>query len=126
MIDHKPSGRRPTISFWYHTPTRIRPAASSDPDGRILDHYHDSEPRPQTFLDWLVWLSLLPIVMAVWFVTVQFVLVYVVVGFSMEELLEIGLRRNSDSDRSARRDEVLTKHRRTTSEVSVLQPTLRP
>ena len=77
-------------------------------------------------IDRLVWLSLLPIATAVWFVTVQFVLVYVMVGFSMEELLEIGLRRNSDSDRSARPDEVLTNHRRTMSEVSVLQPTLRP
>jgi len=90
--------------------TRIPPEASSDPAGRILDPRHDGEPRPRTFADWLVSPSFLPIVTAVWFVTVQLVLVYVVVGFSMEELLEIGLRRDNDSNRSARPDEVLTNH----------------
>ena len=42
----------------------------------------DSEPRPQTVIDWLVWLALWPIVTVAWLVAVPFVLLYVAVGGS--------------------------------------------
>jgi len=57
-----------------------------------------SEPRPQSLVDWLVWLALWPIVTLGWLVAAQFVLIYVAVGFMMEVLLGIRLRRSDDSD----------------------------
>ncbi len=58
----------------------------------------DTKPRPQTIIDWLVWLALWPAVMVAWLVTVPFVLLYVGVGFTVEVLLGIRLRRGDDSD----------------------------
>ena len=58
----------------------------------------DSEPRPETIIDWLVWLALWPVVTVAWLVTVPFVLLYVAVGFTLEVLLGIRLRRSNDSD----------------------------
>ena len=59
---------------------------------------HDSEPRPQTFIDWLVWLALWPIVTVAWLIAVPFVLLYVAFGFTVEVLFGIRLRRSNDSD----------------------------
>ncbi len=72
-------------------------AASGDIDGRILKDRHDSEPRPETFLDWLVWLTLWPIVTVAWLVSVPFVLGYVAVGFITEVIFGIRLRGSNDS-----------------------------
>jgi hypothetical protein len=36
----------------------------------------DSEPRPQTIIDWLVWLALWPVVTVAWLVAVPFILLY--------------------------------------------------
>jgi hypothetical protein len=47
-----------------------------------------------------VWLALWPIVTLGWIVAAQFVLIYVAVGFMMEVLLGIRLRRSDDSDRT--------------------------
>jgi hypothetical protein len=40
----------------------------------------DSDPRPESMIDWLVWLLPWPVVTVAWFVTVSFVLRYVAVG----------------------------------------------
>jgi hypothetical protein len=61
-------------------------------------HGLDSEPRPQTFIDWLVWLARWPIVTVAWLVAVPFVLLYVAVGFTLEVLFGIRLQRSDDSD----------------------------
>ena len=58
----------------------------------------DSEPRPQTVIDWLVWLALWPLVTVAWLVAVPFVLLYVAVGFTVEVLFGIRLRHSDDSD----------------------------
>ena len=58
----------------------------------------DSEPRPETIIDWLVWLVLWPAVTVAWLVAVPFVLLYVAVGFTVEVLFGIRLRRSDDAD----------------------------
>ena len=78
--------------------TRIPQAASRDIDGRILENRRDSEPRPKSVLDWLVWLALWPIVTVAWLVSVPFVRGYVAVGFITEVIFGIWRRRSSDSD----------------------------
>ena len=62
------------------------------------DPARDSEPRPETIIDWLVWLALWPVVTVAWLVTVPFVLLYVAVGFTPEVLFRIRLRRSDDSN----------------------------
>ena len=62
------------------------------------DPARDSEPRPETIIDWLVWLGLWPVVTVAWVVTVPFVLLYVAVGFTLEVLFGIRLRRSDDFD----------------------------
>ena len=59
---------------------------------------HDSEPRPQTIIDWLVWLALWPLVTVAWLVAVPFVLLYVTVGFAVQVLFGIRLHRSNHSD----------------------------
>ena len=59
----------------------------------------ESEPRPETIIDWLVWLALWPVVTVAWLVTVPFVLLYVAVGFTLEVLFGIRLRRSDDADK---------------------------
>ena len=59
---------------------------------------HDSEPRPQTAIDWLVWLALCQLVALAWLVVLPFVLLYVAVGFIVEVLFRIRLRRSDDSE----------------------------
>jgi hypothetical protein len=78
------------------------PATSTEADRPIADDGDDSEPRPETALDWLVWLALWPIVTVAWLVAVPFVLLYVAVGFTIEALFGIRLRRRNDSDGSDR------------------------
>jgi len=63
-----------------------------------IDPCPESEPRPQAIIDWLVWLTLWPIVTVAWLVAVPFVLLYVAVGFMMDALFGIRLRRSDDSD----------------------------
>ena len=58
----------------------------------------DGEPRPETIIDWLVWLGLWPVVTVAWLLTVPFVLLYVAVGFTVEVLFGIRLRSRDDSD----------------------------
>jgi len=58
----------------------------------------DSEPRPRTIIDWLVWLALWPVVTVAWLVAVPFALLCVAVGFTVEVLSGIRLRRGDDSD----------------------------
>lgn len=77
---------------------RTAPAAPNDLDSRIPERRQDSEWRPQTFGEWLVWLALWPIVMAGWLVAVPFALIYIVVGSIMGALFGIRLRRSEDSD----------------------------
>ncbi len=79
-------------------PKRNSPAVSGNCDDPVLDHRRYSEPRPQTLVDWLVWLALWPIVTVAWLVVVPFVLTYVAIGFIMEVLFGIRLRRGDDSD----------------------------
>jgi hypothetical protein len=59
---------------------------------------HDSEPRPRTIIDWLVWLALWPVVTVAWLVAVLFVLLYVAVGLTVEVLFGIELRCSDDFD----------------------------
>jgi len=47
----------------------------------------------------LVWLALWPVVTVAWLVTVPFVLLYVAVGFTLEVLFGIRLRRSDDADK---------------------------
>ena len=77
---------------------RIPQEASRDIDGRSLKDRHDSEPRPETFLDWLVWLTRWPIVTVAWLVSVPFVLAYVAVGFLTDVIFGVRLRGSDDSD----------------------------
>ena len=58
----------------------------------------DSEPRPETIIDWLVWLALWPVVTVAWLVTVAFVLLYAAVGSTLEVLFGIRLQYSNDSD----------------------------
>ena len=57
-----------------------------------------SEPRPETIIDWLVCLALWPVVRVAWLVAVPFVPLYVAVGFTLEVLFGIRLRRSDDAD----------------------------
>jgi len=77
---------------------RTPPAAPSDIYGCIFKHRHYSAPRPQSFVDWMVWLALWPIVMALWLVAVPFFFVHLAVGFITEALPLIRVRRSYDSD----------------------------
>ena len=71
---------------------RTPPAASSDADGHSLEN--ESEPRPETFVDWL---ALWPIVTVAWLVAVPLVLLYVAVGFITQVLSWTRLRHSKDS-----------------------------
>lgn len=77
--------------------TRIPLAVSGDIDGRTLKDRHDCEPRPETLVDWLVWLALWPIVTIAWLVSVPFVLAYVAVGSLTEVIFRIRPRGRNDS-----------------------------
>ena len=77
---------------------QIRQAATRDIDGRNLEDRRHGEPRPETFLDWLVWLALWPIVTVAWLVSVPFVLSYVAVGFLTEVIFGVRLRCSNGFD----------------------------
>jgi len=77
---------------YYHEDRCHLGLARDTPDGRPVT------PRPQTVIDWLVSLTLWPIVTVAWLVTVPFVLLYVAVGFALEILFGILLQRRDDSD----------------------------
>ena len=57
----------------------------------------DSEPRPRTIIDWLVWLPLWPVVTVAWLVAVPFILLYVSVAFIIEAFFETCLPRTENS-----------------------------
>ncbi len=78
--------------------TTIPQGASGEIDGRILKDHHNGEPRPETLLDWLVWLALWPIVTVAWLVSVPFVLGYVAVGYITEVIFGIRPRGSNGSD----------------------------
>jgi hypothetical protein len=88
------------LSTWTESPLRMARGSVKrrrDPATKPARH---SEPRPETAIDWLVWLGLWPVVTVAWLVTVPFVLLNVAVGFALEVLFGSRLRRSDDSNRS--------------------------
>lgn len=49
----------------------------------IVDQQDDEEPKPETFVDWVVWLLLWPAVTIAWLVAVPFVLIYVTLELAL-------------------------------------------
>jgi len=76
----------------------------------------DSEPRPETIIDWLVWLALWPVVTVAWLVTVAFVLLYAAVGSTLEVLFGSDCSTATTPMDLNRPDEVLT------NDSSITQP----
>lgn len=78
---------------------------SRDLPGGVADDLaaEEEDPKRETLIDWIVWLLLWPAVTIAWLVTIPFVLVYLLIGVTLDHVHGIELPRSKRRDRDGGR-----------------------